>query len=253
MAFAVAFLGGVFGLAWALGPDNPSAKSCFETEYEFDEEARIDPLLREKRFRHLAYDYVSCKDGCDDEGDASSCRTVAIVYADGKGLRYEGEVDMAKAEEYATKACELDGKASCPGAERYRCLADPSACEERCRDGDGADCVTLARGIDVIGAKGYDPERAVELHGRACRSGVEDSCAKERRLLCASRPVDCAERCKAGEAPLCWDLGDLFSRGLGEVAKNPSKGMGFQKKACELDAKVDASCGKILNDAKIEL
>ena len=54
-AVAVASVGGLLAVAWALGPDNPSAKQCFDTEYEFQEEARLDPQLREKRFRHLAF------------------------------------------------------------------------------------------------------------------------------------------------------------------------------------------------------
>lgn len=251
IGMGVAFLGGIFVLATVLGPDNPSAKQCFETAYEQDEEARIDPSLQ--KYDYLGNNFDACREGCDDEGDASSCSTVAVIYSEGKGLFYEDGVNLAKAEEYATKACTLRGDTSCASAHRFRCLGDRTACEDRCRTNGGPDCVTLARGIDGFGKESFDPARAVELHGHACRSGIEESCAKERRLLCASRPVDCADRCKAGEAALCYELGILLTSGIGEVVQNSAKGLEFKRKGCELDPKVSDECPKLANDAKLEL
>jgi TPR repeat protein len=253
LVIAAIVLGGTFVIAQMAGPENPNAKQCSDTEFEHNETARVDPLYSSERMRHLAWDFVSCQKGCDKEQVANSCTTVAVIYREGKGLRYEGGVDLDKAAEYASRACEIRGDKECAGAKHYRCLADESACDARCHEGDAADCVSLTKGIDVPGGTKYDPVRAMELHGLACKAGVEESCGKERLLLCASRPVDCADRCKAGEAPLCYQLGELYERGQGDVPKDPSKGITFRRKGCELDASVDAQCTKILNDAKIDL
>ncbi|MEX1361921.1 MAG: hypothetical protein AB1Z98_02280 [Nannocystaceae bacterium] len=251
IVFGVGFVVALFVAAQALGPDDPRTRSCYETEREMIEAIELDPT--QQKFRYLGNDFEACRDGCDDEGDVGSCWSTARIYAEGRGLFYEDGVDLAMAQEYATRACTLAGEASCPGADGYRCRGDRSACEERCRDGAGADCVTLAKGLDAIGGKDYDPARAVELHGRACRTGIEESCAKERRLLCASRPLDCTERCKAGEAALCYELGEILSRGIGEVSQNPTKGLELKRRGCELDVAVHDECRKVLNEAKIEL
>ena len=234
-----------------LGPKNPSAKQCYETEAA-DDDKQWSPGERE-RLGHLAYDYVSCQRGCDNEDDAYSCGNVAHVYAMGKGLRYDGEVDYGKAAEYAERACSLRAEGTCVMGKRYRCYQDIHACEGRCFEGTGTDCASLAAKVDRRGKEGFDADRAIKFHGLACQSAEEKSCDKEVELTCATKPTACADGCKGGNARMCFKLGENFEHGGGEVSKNPQKAVEFKRRACELDDQVHETCAKVLNEAAISL
>lgn len=238
----LAFVGGVVALAVWFGPNDRSARACHQTEDDYVKGEQGAGSYN--RLRHLGYNFDACLDGCEDEGDAYSCQNVAKIYAEGKGLFYEDGVDLEQAAKYAQRACELEGRTPCIMPARYLCLHDPAACEVRCRGGAGLDCVSLAK---------HDEARALELHELACETGIDESCAKAVELLCASRPSDCADRCNAGEAAMCFMLGEHFNRGTGEVAKNPQKATDFKRRACQLDASVNLDCSKIMNEAQIEL
>lgn len=249
-AGGLALFAGVFGLAMLLGPKNRRSRACYETADEFAKESHT-PESR-ARMGHLAYNYEACLDGCDDEDDAYSCGIVAHVYAEGAGLLYEGGVDLELAAKYAQRSCDLAGRTPCIMPARYQCWHDEAACERRCLAGTGDDCVSLAKQIDQPSKDGYDPARALDLHEQACKTGVDESCARAVELLCASRLGDCVDRCTAGEAPMCFQIGEQFSRGSSEVAKDPQKATEFKRRACELDPKVNEDCAKIINAAKIE-
>ena len=228
---------------------HPAARQCRDTYDEYLNVDTTDPEVR--RTLHLRYYFPGCKEGCDKGKDFWSCGATAHVYGTGKGLGYEGAIDLEQAQAYAKKACELHGSEDCTRERLYRCQADPAACQATCDGGDGPTCVALADPIDDIGLDAFDGARAGELHGKACAAGVDDSCAKERQVVCASDPLACQAKCDASLAPWCWQLSWDLERGIGKMPKNPAKAAEFARRACELDAAVDPGCEKVLLDAQL--
>jgi TPR repeat protein len=172
---------------------------------------------------------------------------VSIAYAEGRGV----PKDPAQALVYAQRACKGGSQAGCVRAELARIKGEGVAKDVQgglaqldgmCARKQALACENLASLYDgkTVADVGADPVRVRDYLKKACDAGSNQAC-QIRSVVARGDKVDSEmgqgnalfeDKCAAGSAVACGLLGENLMKGTG-VGRDPVRGAGLLKKACE--------------------
>jgi TPR repeat protein len=162
-------------------------------------------------------------------GDAGSCATLGVMYANGNGVPQ----DLKQGATLLKKACDLGDENGCAnlGALYLDGAGVPANPQHAwqllngpCQKGISWACGRLGSMYETGYGVRRDLVAATQLYGTACVGGDEVACGRRIPLL--------KLECDGGQAQDCYELGIIYAKGMGVPTDYPAA-FGLLQTACE--------------------
>ena len=168
-----------------------------------------------------------------DANDSKGCNNLAYLYLEGKGVKRNIKI----AKKFSNKACSLGNNIACLnlgklyysnkgglGRDLNKSL---SFFEIACKNGNMEGCYNVGAiyGYDRPLSKEENIKRSFIFLDKACKGKYGKACL-------AIKPI-CEALCNKGDASACFELGSIYSRGIG-IKRDRKKAKEILMKSCKL-------------------